>query len=119
MKKEMICIVCPRGCHLSISDTNEVSGNFCPRGKIYALSELNDPKRILTTTMRTTCKQMPRISCKSDKPLKKDLLFKAMDVINQTVVDKPVKMGDVLIANILDTDVNIIATKSCKEGEDD
>ena len=38
--KEMICIVCPRGCHLKVNDNNEVSGNFCPRGAKYAIEEI-------------------------------------------------------------------------------
>ena len=32
MKKELVCIVCPRGCHLTIDENNNVTGNSCPRG---------------------------------------------------------------------------------------
>ena len=51
--KEMICIVCPRGCHLKVNDNNEVSGNFCPRGAKYAIEEITCPKRYITSTVRT------------------------------------------------------------------
>ena len=57
--KELICIVCPRGCHLKAEgpDGNgnySVTGNSCPRGRAYAVSELTHPVRTLTTTVRLT-----------------------------------------------------------------
>lgn len=49
MKKEMICIVCPVGCHISVdTDTLEVTGNTCPRGEKYGKEELTNPKRVIT-----------------------------------------------------------------------
>ena len=117
MKQEMICIVCPRGCHLSISDTLEISGNLCPRGKTYAETELKNPQRILTTTIRTTFKQCPRISCKTDRPIPKKYLFQAMALINEMVINHPVRMGEVVMENILQTGANVVVTKAYEEGE--
>ena len=37
--KELTCIVCPRGCRLSIDEKLNVTGNFCPRGANYAKDE--------------------------------------------------------------------------------
>ena len=51
--KEFTCIICPRGCRLSVDDNMNVTGNFCPRGKQYAVSELTNPVRTITSSVTT------------------------------------------------------------------
>ncbi len=52
MKKNMICIVCPMGCHLTVdTETLEVTGNTCPRGEKYGKEELTAPKRVITSNL--------------------------------------------------------------------
>ena len=109
--KEMICIMCPVGCHLNIDKDLNITGNKCPRGKIYATEEMTCPKRVLTTTVKTNSKETPRISVKTDKPLEKALIFSALEKLNHITVEKNVKIGDVIVKHILDTDVDIVATK--------
>ena len=41
MKKEFICIVCPKGCHISV-DGDNITGYTCPRGLNYVKQELID-----------------------------------------------------------------------------
>ena len=114
MIKELICINCPRGCQVKIAtDTKEVTGNYCKRGEEYAITEITCPKRTLTTSMRVEDEDT-LISVRTDKPLPKELLFKAMEIINKTAIKKPVKMNQILIENILDSGVNIISTKEMK-----
>ena len=50
---ELICIVCPQGCHLKVDEENgyEVKGNSCPRGAEYGKKELVNPTRVITTTV--------------------------------------------------------------------
>ncbi|MFA6801687.1 MAG: DUF1667 domain-containing protein [Acholeplasmataceae bacterium] len=112
MSKEMICIMCPRGCHLTVSDDLVVEGNFCPRGKTYGIEEMTHPTRILTTTMKTQFNDQPLLSIKSDEGIPKSLLFKAMEEINHSTLNNHVKIGDIVIANICDSGVNMIATKN-------
>lgn len=116
MKKQMICINCPRGCQLEVDlETKEVTGNFCPRGKEYALNEITCPKRTLTSTMQVIDGDVKMVSIRTDKPIDKNLLFQAMEEINKKAVNAPINIGDVLINNICSTDVNIIATKEVKK----
>lgn len=116
MKKQMICINCPRGCQLEVDlETKEVTGNFCPRGKEYALNEITCPKRTLTSTMQVINGDVKMVSIRTDKPIDKNLLFQAMDEINKKVVSAPINIGDILINNICSTNVNIIATKEVKK----
>ena len=110
-EKDLICIMCPVGCHLHV-EGEEVSGNKCKRGMIYALEEMKAPKRTLTSTVRTKSLMQPRLSVKTNKPLPKELIFKAMEKLTEIIVENNVKIGDVIIKNICDSDVDIIATKS-------
>ena len=69
--KEMICIVCPVGCHLQVAVDGEdvkVSGNRCPRGEEYAREEILAPKRVVTATCRLKNEQHPRLLVKTDAP---------------------------------------------------
>ena len=109
--KELICIVCPRGCHLSVDDNLNVTGNFCPRGAIYAKNELTHPTRTLTTTVRIISKEEVALPVKSDNPLPKEKIFEAMELINKTCAKAPIKIGDIIIEKIFGLDVNIVATK--------
>lgn len=112
--KELICIVCPRGCHLKVDDEMNVTGNFCPRGAKYAINELTHPTRTLTTTVKTDNKLCPRCPVKSRDALPKELIFKAMEEINKVVISLPVNIGDIVIKNICGTNVDIVATKNLR-----
>lgn len=109
--KELICIICPRGCHLKVDDELNVTGNTCPRGAVYAKTELTHPTRTLTSTVKVMSEIEVRLPVKSNKPLPKERIFDAMEVINKTCVKAPIYIGDVVIKNILGLDVDIIATK--------
>jgi CxxC motif-containing protein len=109
--KELICIICPRGCHLQVDDELNVTGNNCPRGAIYAKTELTHPTRTLTSTVSIKSEIEVALPVKSDKPLPKEKIFEAMEVINKTCVKAPIKIGDIVVKNIFGLDVNIVATK--------
>ena len=110
--KKLICIVCPIGCHLTIDDLLNVTGNKCPRGIPYAIEELTHPMRTLTTTVKTMDKVNPRLSVKSHIPLPKHLIFDAMRQLDGILIRNDVKIGDIVIKNILNTGADIVATKT-------
>lgn len=107
MNRTLTCIACPLGCTLSVElegkDIISVSGNTCPRGKEYAISECTHPVRTLTTTMR--CKNGELVSVKTSKPIPKERVFDALAVINKTVARLPIAVGDVLITDLFGSDV--------------
>lgn len=116
MKKEIICTVCPMGCHIMVDgekdDIKSVEGFTCKRGEKYARAEFTHPVRILTSTIRTDSAHTPLVPVRSAEPVPKEKLFDCMKVINSAQVKLPVKAYDVLIENICDTGVNIVATGS-------
>lgn len=112
--KELICITCPRGCHLTVDEEHDftVTGNACPRGAEYGRNELLHPVRTVTSTVRTEGSPIPRLPVKTDRPIPKEKVFDCMALLDRIVVHAPVSSGTVLASDILGTDVNIVATKS-------
>lgn len=115
MEKELICICCPKGCHLKVdAQANKVTGNTCPRGAEYGINEVTNPVRVVTTTAKVVNGHLPVVPVKTDKPIPKGLNFKCMDEINKAKIEAPVKIGDIVIENVLGTGVNIVATRNVK-----
>lgn len=115
-KQHLICINCPKGCRLEVEYSADggwlVEGNQCKRGVAYAIKELTDPVRVLPTTMKIRNGFLHRLPVRTDAALPKEKIFEAMAIINQKTVDAPIHMGDIIIENILDTGVNVIASRS-------
>ena len=109
--KELTCIVCPRGCRLKVDDNMEVTGNACPRGKIYAINELTNPTRTITSSIRVSNRPYTLVSVKTDKPVPKDKMFDVMKEIDKLSIDAPTRIGQVVLVNVLGTDSNIVITK--------
>lgn len=109
MVKEMTCIVCPMGCQLEVTIENsvvtDVKGNTCPRGEQYAKTECTNPQRMVTTTVM--CENGELVPVKTDRPVKKDDVFKVMEAVNSCVAPLPIKIKDVIIENVCGA--NIIA----------
>ena len=110
--KEFICIVCPRGCHLKVDDNMNVSGNTCPRGKVYALNEITNPTRMITSTVAIESEELKRLPVMTSMPIPKGKIFEVMEEINKVRIKAPVKIGDVIIKNVLGLDSDIIATRN-------
>ena len=111
--KELICIVCPRGCHLKVDEANDyaVTGNSCPRGAEYGRNECTHPTRVLTTTVKIDGAAYRRCPVRTERAIDKSLLFKAMDALNGVTLHAPVHMGDVALENVCGTGVNVIVTR--------
>ena len=110
--KEFICIVCPRGCHLKVDDNMNVTGNTCLRGKVYALNEITNPTRMITSTVAINSVELKRLPVMTSKPIPKGKIFDVMEEINKVRANAPVKINDVIIENVLGLDSNIIATRN-------
>ncbi len=112
MKKIITCIVCPRGCTVTVDiqgDAVTVTGHACPRGEKHAIGECTNPVRSLTSIVRVSNREDTMVSVKSAAPVPKGKLFEIMDMIHAASVEAPVKIGDIIISNVFGTD--IIATK--------
>jgi len=117
MVKDIVCVACPMGCQISVelNDDGEilsVTGNTCKRGDAYARTH---PERSLTTTVKVSGGVHPVVPVKSAKAVPKDKVKDCVKEIAKLEIKAPVKIGDVVCANILGTGVDIVATNICPE----
>jgi len=110
--KELICVICPRGCRLIVDEKLNVTGNFCFRGVAYAKAELTHPERVLTSTVEINSPFGGRLPVKTNKPIPKELMFDVMKEIKKISVNTPIKIGDVIIKNVLNTGADVVASKN-------
>ncbi len=111
--KELVCIVCPRGCTMTLEGEGKdvkVSGNSCKRGAEFAVSEMTEPKRTICSTVRTAFPDVPVLPVRVSKEIPKDRIFDVMAEINKVTVKKKVKRGEVIIKDVLGLGADIIAT---------
>ncbi len=113
---EMICIQCPKGCKIKVSldDDNKVtdiSGYTCKSGKEYALQEIIDPHRVITTSVKVIGGKSELVSVKTSKPVPKKLIQPIMDIIKNSSIHAPVEINQIIISNVANTDANVISTK--------
>ncbi len=113
--QQITCIVCPRGCALEVdARTGTVTGNSCKRGAEYGIAEATRPTRTLTTTVRVVDDKGETLEVapvRTAAPIPKGVIFDAMKVVNAVRVVKPIKRGDVIVPNILNTGVDVVATR--------
>lgn len=113
-KLKTLCIKCPKGCMLTITidgDKIIVEGNECPLGEICGIEEVKNPKRIVASTVRILNARYPRLPVRTAEAVPK---YKIKDVINtlkNVVVKAPVKMGDIIVKNVANTGVDVIAER--------
>lgn len=115
MEKEFTCVVCPVGCALKVNqkDSGEVTvtGNRCKRGIEYGTSELTDPRRVVTSTVRVNGGLEPVTSVKTEKAIPKGRIMELMGMISQVEVSAPCEEGDVLIPQLFGEDNNLVVTR--------
>ena len=109
---KMICINCPKGCEMDVEvdgDVVAVSGNTCPKGEAYARAEVTNPTRMVTGLVRVAGMRKP-LPVKTKTAIPKGKIDAVLFALHQTTVQLPVKIGDVIIPNVADTGVDVVAT---------
>ena len=115
-KRNLICIGCPMGCPLVVKMENgevtSVTGNTCKRGDVYARKEVTNPTRIVTSTVRVSGGNIDMVSVKTKEDIPKGKIFECVKALKGITVPAPVHIGDVILRNVADTGVDIVATKN-------
>ena len=108
-KKTFTCINCPMGCQIvaSIEDgkVTKVENNGCANGKKYVVKEIENPSRLVTSTVKVTGGTMPLIPVRTREEIPKDKIFECIKKINGITVEAPIEIGQVLISDVFGTDV--------------
>ena len=115
-KRKLTCIVCPRGCQMVVTlDEGKVigvEGNFCKRGATYANDECTNPRRTVTSTVR--CLDGSIVSVKTESTIPKEKMFEVMAEINSAHPSGDLRIGDVVVRNVCNTGVNVVATSNSR-----
>lgn len=118
MTTNMICIACPLGCKMEIktivngSTAHRITGNKCPRGEQYAIKEMTNPTRMVTSTVLIENSHLPLLPVRTSEAIPKDKIFECMKVLDDVRLKGPVKAGDVVVENLLGLGIDIIASRS-------
>ena len=116
MLKHLTCIACPNGCQLEVDEEGgrviKVTGNKCEKGEVYAKQEIENPMRVLSSTVLAKGLNLKLVPVRTNKPIPKARIFEAMAEIRKIKLDKPVKAGDVIVKNFFGLDADLIAARA-------
>ena len=114
------CTTCPSECLLTVEversadgavvEVHSVTGNSCPRGDKFAHQELTCPMRVLTTTVAVFSGDEALLPVRTAEAIPLELHAQAMDLIRSLAIDAPIRMGDIVLPNLLDTGTELIAS---------
>lgn len=118
-QKELICIRCPIGCRMEIKVNEngnfDITGNSCNRGAEYAKKELTNPTRMVTSTVRVIGGQQKVVPIKTKEDIPKEKIVRCMHALKDMEVAAPICIGEVILKNVADTGVDIVATKHVEQ----
>lgn len=116
MKRTFTCIVCPNGCEIEAeydgTQVRGVTGNLCPKGIAYVTQELVDPRRTIATSVPVEGGEIPLTSVRLTAAIPKARIFDAMNEINRQHLTAPIRIGDVVIKDLLGLGSDVIVTKN-------
>ena len=114
------CTTCPSECLLTVeverdadghvAEVRSVTGNSCPRGDKFAHQELTCPMRVLTTTVAVSGGDEALLPVRTAEAISLELHAQAMNLIRSLIVNAPIHMGNVVLANLLSTNIDLIAS---------
>lgn len=111
-----LCIGCPLGCRLEVQEEAgsivEIRGFSCKRGKEYAEQEHTDPRRMVTTTVRVLNGLWPRLPVKTAEPVAKDDVQAVCAYLRSVTVRAPINVGDVIVKDVLQSGIDIVACRN-------
>ena len=115
MIRKLTCIECPIGCQLEVNEEGgrviSVTGNKCEKGPVYARQEIENPMRVLTTTVVAEGLELKLVPVRTSQPIPKAKLMEAMALIAKVRLTHPVKVGEVAIKDLLNLGVDLVATR--------
>lgn len=114
--RELVCIVCPLGCRLSVAIGDDgqpsVTGASCKRGEEYAAREVSSPTRVVPTTVALRGSDQRRLPVKTAAPIPKALIRRCMEELGPVAVEAPIAVGQVIVTDIAGTGIAVVATRS-------
>ena len=114
-KTKILCIRCPKGCELKVSKQKndlKVEGNECRIGIDYAIEEIKNPRRIVSSTIKIINSNYPRLPVRTKDSVPKNKIKKVIEEIKSKTIKSPVKKDQIIIKNIANTGSDLIAERN-------
>lgn len=118
--EQYTCIVCPNSCLITVDEKDGelyITGQQCRRGEMFARNEHTCPMRMFTSTMKINGAELSRISVISSGEIPKEMMRDCQKELSKTVLNAPVKLGDIVIKNICGTGIDIVASRTLNKAE--
>jgi len=109
--RRLVCILCPAGCDLVVAGGVVISGGRCPKGREYAVKEIQAPTRTLTTTVRVEGARIDRLPVRTLGEIPKGAMRRAVRALDAVTVRAPVRQGQVIVENLLGLGVPVVAAR--------
>lgn len=120
-EKVFTCINCPMGCTIRVGLENDeivsIEGNECKAGEKYVKAELENPTRVLTTTVKVKNGVLSRVPVRSSDEIPKEDILSCVRYLDDVEVEAPIEIHSPVVEDILGTEVDIITTRSLGAGE--
>ena len=119
MEREFVCIICPNGCRIKVeyegTNIKNIKGDECPKGKDYVKNEITNPLRVFTGSVLVENGDFSLVSVKTPSPIPKKYLKKIGEITRRIKVEAPVKIGQIVASNLLNENIDLIATRKIKK----
>ncbi len=111
---KILCITCPKGCTLEVSQEGETVIEIkpgCKRGHEYARREMVDPRRMVASTVRVRGGLHPLLPVYTAQPFHKGRIRDLMAALRALEISAPVRMDDVILADALGSGIDVLASR--------
>ena len=119
MEREYTCIICPNGCLIKVeyegTNIKNIKGDECPKGKDYVKNEITNPLRVFTGSVLVENGDFSLVSVKTPVPIPKKYLKKIGEITHQIRVEAPVEIGQAVASNLLNENVDLVATRKIEK----
>jgi CxxC motif-containing protein len=119
MEREFTCIICPNGCLIKVeyegTNIKNIKGDECPKGKDYVKNEITNPLRVFTGSVLVENGDFSLVGVKTPVPIPKKYLKKVGEITRRIKVEAPVTIGQAVALNLLDKNIDLIATRKIEK----
>jgi CxxC motif-containing protein len=114
----LTCVLCPVGCEIEVGKDEagelEVRGNQCEKGVPFAVEEVLHPMRNLATSVPVRGTVAKMVSVRLSGRVPREMIFPILAEIAGLRPEAPLRRGQVLIADVLGTGVDVVVTRSVR-----
>jgi len=119
MEREFVCIICPNSCQLKVEyegkTIKKIAGAQCSKGEAFVKNEITNPLRVFTGSVLIENGNFSLVSVKTPSPIPKKYLKKIGEITRRIKVNAPVKIGQIVASNLLDNNIDLIATRKIEK----